>query len=128
MKNRVENVRERFSFKLTTDELVKKGEEAAELNKQIALKEYHLTTYSKEKKAEINSIKGNLNNILKIVEAKTEEREVDAQKVFDFEAKKVLFFHDNVKMKERPMEHFEIALQYEPPAPITKAQSSSTAQ
>jgi hypothetical protein len=113
MKTYKEIVREVFTFQLTPTELVAKGEEAANLNKAIQNKEHALAVFRKERKAEIDSLRGDLNHVLRVVEAKSEDREIECAKVYDFEVKKVSFIYKGEILKERNMEERETQLQFD---------------
>jgi hypothetical protein len=109
-----EIVREIFTFKLTEHELLAKGEEAGELHRDILDKEYKLSILKKERKAEIDKIRADFNHLMKIIDKKEEDRQVDVVKIFDFEKKMVSFVFSGEVLRERPMDNYETQIQFDP--------------
>lgn len=110
---RTDTVREVFTFDLTPQEILTKADEASELNKVIADKEHKFSVLKKERKAEIDSLKGDLNHVLGTILTKKEDREVECRKIYDFERKIVTYVFRGEVLKERSMDTYEAQLQFD---------------
>lgn len=130
MNQRIDRVRERFTFPLSSDELVTKGQEAADLNKQVSEKEYTLSIYKKERKAEIDNLRSNINSTLKVIAAKAENREVECDKIYNYDRKVIEYVYHGELMKERAMDQLEAQTQFSnvvPPAVLRPQQTQPSA-
>lgn len=107
-----EPVKETFSFPLTEQELLAKGQEASSLHTEILQREYDLSIYKKARKAEIDTLASKRNQFLKIMNAKSEDRVVDCQKVYDFASKRISYLFRGEIMLEREMNQFETSAEH----------------
>ena len=113
MKNRSEKVRETFAFELGSEELLAKGQEASSLNREIADKNYRLAIYKKERKAEIDNLQSKLNQVLKVIDLKKEDRTVEVDKVYNYDDKVITYMFRGEILRDRPMDQFELQTQLE---------------
>jgi hypothetical protein len=76
---------------LVEDELLKKGQSAAEINKKILILEIEKADYNKKIKGRINDLTGELKTILYDISDKKESRSVECVIDYDRQRGKVIY-------------------------------------
>jgi hypothetical protein len=106
-----EKTKEYLTFQLTQEEIANKAVEAATLNGQVFQLNAEFSAYKKRRKSEIDTVASQVDQLLRVVNAKQEDREVECDKIYDFDRSIVSYVFKGEVMKERSMEQFEKQLQ-----------------
>lgn len=100
-----------FMFKLNMREFAEKGKTAAGLSKEIAGIEAEFEEVKDTFKARIKDREAKRDDLLAVINAGEEKREVESTMVMDYDAGKVRYFFEGEMIEERKMTDDERQLQ-----------------
>lgn len=100
-------VQKKFWFPLASKDKDKLGKEAGDVNATIIRDTEHLTNLKKEWNAKIDAKQGRLNDILEMLKAGKQFRDVDATEVKDFGKEEIRWMVDGKVFEKRPMTEVE---------------------
>lgn len=107
MTDKIRKVTKEIEFRLTDEEISEKGKLAGSKSAALRELEADFDRTKKSYKAKIETLRGEIDSLLRVIDDGKEERQAECEEVHDFATNRVVTYHLGSQIDERAMEMHE---------------------